>query len=227
MKNFLILSLVIIFATGMSGYSTNPYFVGEAIDPNLLTTPIEKDNAIFKQEIEDIIKMQSKASNEQIKKAEDEIKITPEMVAQEIDPQFTRVNYPKSYNLLDRVGATSKEVTDNAKNYWNTKRPYLIDKRIKSLIKAHSNPAYPSGHTSASYSFAHTLSMLVPEQKERFLKRAEEIATHRVLVGMHFPHDITGGKELSLLIIGGLLQNVEFQQDLESARMEIKARNKK
>jgi hypothetical protein len=38
---------------------------------------------------------------------------------------------------------------------------------------------------------------------------------------MHFPHDIEGGKKLALLILGGLTQNSDFQQDLLKAKKEI------
>jgi len=38
------------------------------------------------------------------------------------------------------------------------------------------------------------------------------------LVGEHFPSDIRAGKRLSLLIVGGLLQNSEFQKDFQVAK---------
>lgn len=66
------------------------------------------------------------------------------------------------------------------------------------------------------------MSLLIPEKTANFDRKAESIAQHRVLVGMHFPHDIEGGKQLSLLIMGGLLQNHGFMIDLQKAQKELK-----
>jgi acid phosphatase (class A) len=112
--------------------------------------------------------------------------------------------------LIDRAFLTSKAVNDSAKNYWNTKRPYLMDKNIKALIKPHNNKSYPSGHTSSSYVAAHLLGLLIPEKRNQFYNRAAEIANHRILVGMHYPKDVEGGKEMALLIVGAFLENDQF-----------------
>ena len=89
------------------------------------------------------------------------------------------------------------------------------------LISPSKGYAYPSGHTTGSYIYAHILGMIYPKKYAKLKEIAEEIAQHRILVGMHFPHDIEGGKKLALLILGGLTQNNNFQQDLTKAKEEI------
>lgn len=39
---------------------------------------------------------------------------------------------------------------------------------------------------------------------------------------MHFPHDVKGGRQLSFLIVGSLLQNKDFLNDFAAAESELK-----
>jgi len=66
--------------------------------------------------------------------------------------------------------------------------------------------------------------MLMPDKKEALLARAEEIAQHRVVVGMHFPHDVAGGKKLAELIVAELKKSPDFTKDLAAAKAELAAR---
>ncbi|MDX2073164.1 MAG: phosphatase PAP2 family protein [Alphaproteobacteria bacterium] len=198
-----------------------PYFSADTVPPTLIDPPFAADSAGQKADIDAIIQAQAKANPAEVASAREERNMRPELVTLAVNSALTREAYPALYHLLDRVSDTSYVTTQAAKNYWNTKRPYLMDTRVKALIEAHDNPAYPSGHTSGSYSWAHVLAMLLPEKREAFMARAEEIAQHRVLVGMHYHYDLKGGRELALLMVGALTQNAEFQKDLAAAKVEL------
>jgi len=222
MKNFLKISAAILFIFCSSAQAA-PYFLAQSIEPTLIDEPFSKQSANAKNEIEQILKLQKNPNASEIAKALRERNLSVEMLVQDFDESLSRNSNPKLYRLLDKSSETSKAVVENVKNFWNTKRPYLLDKRIKTLIEAHDNPAYPSGHTCESYVLAHILGLLISEKRQNFYRRAEEIAQHRVLVGMHFPNDLRGGKQLALLIVGGLLQNNEFQKDFIAAKEELTA----
>ncbi len=197
-----------------------PYFDAAAITPALLTPPLTPESEARKAEIEAIVALQAHAPEAEVKKALDERTMSPELITLAVDPGLKRTNFPALYTLLDRVADTTHPISDQAKEYWRTVRPYKADKRIKILVKAHTNNAYPSGHTTGAYAWAHTLSLVIPDKRAAFLARAEEIAQHRVLVGMHYPHDLAGGKELALLSIGALMVNPAFRADVEKAKAE-------
>jgi len=221
MRSVVIRFMLVCLAYGIApAYAAEPYFSEQTISPTLLTPPLVVRSEQWNAEIDVIINEQKNAAAAELAKAAEERNVNPEMMTQAIDPTLTRENYPALYHMMDRVSATSYKVGQAAKNHWRTSRPYIMDTRVKALINAHNNPAYPSGHTSSSYSWAYALSQVMPDKHTAFIQRAEEIAQHRVLVGMHYPHDIRGGKELALLIIGGLLQNAEFQADCYKARAE-------
>ncbi|MDX2083616.1 MAG: phosphatase PAP2 family protein [Rickettsiales bacterium] len=228
MKN-LVKKLTVFFIFIFISFNSlaEPYFSSQTIDPNLITPPFSYESAEFKKDISQIIALQKKADKKEIIKALDERQLRPETIVEIVDPSLTRAANPKLYKLLDRASETSISTTENVKNYWNTKRPYLIDNKIKALIPPHDNPAYPSGHTCGSYVVAHILGLLIPQKRQIFYQRANEIAKHRVLVGMHYNKDLEGGKELALLIVGGLLQNEAFQKDFAAAKKELAGNFKK
>jgi acid phosphatase (class A) len=146
------------------------------------------------------------------------------MVVHLVDDRLNRKDYPKLYNLLDRSLETALAVNENCKNHWNTKRPFVSEKKIKALIEPSQNPAYPSGHAASSQVLARILGQLIPEKSEAFMARAEEISNHRVLVGMHYPHDIIGGKKMALIILGALFASDDFAKDYQSAKEEINSK---
>lgn len=198
-----------------------PYFEQSSISPNLIDNPFSPESSEYKNEINYIINLQKNINIDELEKAFNERHLNVEMLIENILTDVSRENSPKLFKLLDKVNKTSKNINQNFKEYWDIKRPYLTNNNVKALIASHTNPSYPSGHTCGSYVLAYVLSLLYPQYKQNFLDKAEQISQHRVLVGMHFPQDIKGGKQLSLLIMGALLQNKNFQKDLKKAHSEI------
>lgn len=194
------------------------YCDAAAISPTLITPPPALTSGKHKNDITAILKLQQKPDAAELAKAVKERDLYAEMM---LPSEWTRKDYPALFTLLDRTRECAAAVTKSAKNYFNTKRPYLTDTRIKALVDAHDNPSYPSGHTINTYAWAYVLGLAIPEKREQFLKRAEEIAQRRVLVGMHYRYDIEGGKELALLIMGAMSQSESFQRDLAAAEKEI------
>ncbi len=83
-----------------------------------------------------------------------------------------------------------------AKLIYKRPRPFVSHAEIKPCIKMPNNYSYPSGHATISRVYARILGTLYPERAAAFLARADEIAMHRVLGGVHHPSDIEAGKRL-------------------------------
>lgn len=197
------------------------YFEKDYVNPTLIDPPFFANSKEWKNEVKEIIKIQKNLRLEDLDEALVEKPLKPETLVLEEFEEITRENYPKTYHLLDRVGDTSKNTTENVKNYWKQTRPYLSDVGIEMLISPSSGYSYPSGHSTGSHVYAHVLGLLFPQRREDFLEYAGRIAQRRVIVGMHFPKDLIGGKQLAMFIVGGLVQNSDFKKDLEAAREEL------
>lgn len=216
-KIFIILTLVLTACSA----TTEKYFSGDSIPATLIEPPFASNSKEQKSEVRTVIRMQKRFSLKELELASYEKKLRPEIFILYADRSLTRESYPHLYHLFDRISATSKSSTDHAKKYWNVTRPYIADKRINMLITPSNGPCYPSGHTSGSLMDAHIIGLLIPEKRDALLKLARNIAKRRVLVGMHYPHDLVGGEQLSRLVVGGLMQNKEFQKDFERAKQEL------
>ncbi len=201
--------------------TTEKYFAANSIPPTLIEPPFASDSKEAQEEIQQIVKMQKNFNLNELELASREKYLRPEIFVLYADRSLTRDSYPDLYHLLDRVSATSKAVNDSVKEYWNIARPYNVDKRINMLITPSQGPSYPSGHTGNSLINAQILGLLIPQKYSDLQKLAKKIAQRRVLVGMHYPHDIVAGEQLSRIIIGSLLQNSDFQKDFQKAREEL------
>ncbi|BDZ50129.1 hypothetical protein GCM10025867_23700 [Frondihabitans sucicola] len=54
--------------------------------------------------------------------------------------------------------------------------------------------SYPSGHTTTAYQAGITLATLLPELAPEILTRASEAGNNRIVLGVHYPLDIVGGR---------------------------------
>jgi len=220
-KVYLLALIVVGLYAAIAVAGRGLYFDTDSIPPTLLTPPPAVGSPGWQADIAQIVAMQKSPDPEALKEAAEERTVPPKLFVQTVAPQITREAYPHTYHLLERANMTTQMVTSQAKDYYDTKRPYLASPDVKALIEPHDNPSYPSGHASGMYVWAYIMGMLQPDHRDAYLARAKQIAQHRVLVGMHYPTDIRAGREISLLVMGALLQSPDFQQDLDAARAEF------
>ncbi|WP_170114984.1 acid phosphatase [Bifidobacterium callitrichidarum] len=66
------------------------------------------------------------------------------------------------------------------------------------------NSSYPSGHTTGAYSWGIALAGLLPELAPQIMARTSEAGNNRIVLGVHYPLDIMGGR------IGASAQNGQY-----------------
>jgi acid phosphatase (class A) len=229
-KNLVILHLLLIVLPSINNALAKtvfqkPYFDAKNIKPNVIDLPALLDSKELQEEFKQIIKIQQNIEPKDIDLALDEKEMRIEIVAEYVNSNLTRNKLPKLYNLLDKVGATSYFATNKIKNHYKIMRPYLANKSVQAIISPSKGYSYPSGHTTGSYLWAFVLSLLMPKQADDFKNRAQQIAWHRVQMGMHYPQDIKGGKQLALVLLNDLINNSNFLTDFNNALAELKQNN--
>ena len=65
------------------------------------------------------------------------------------------------------------------------------------------------------------LSELAPDYRKDLLARGNLVGHDRVLLGIHFPSDIQGGRILAAYLVSRLDADPQFQSDLAKANMEL------
>lgn len=215
----------LIALTPTQGSLAEKYFGYESVSPLVIEKPHKPNSKEHNDQINQIITLQKNIGFDDLKEIDlalSEKQLRPETVVQYVLKNLKRDKFPKTYKLLDRVGDTSRDVNDGIKEYWKYPRPYKHSNEVQALISPSMGYCYPSGHTTGGFIYAHIMSLLIPNKSEQFYDYANQIAWHRVLVGMHYPQDITGGKQLAIFLVGGLLQNNEFLADFNEAKEELK-----
>ncbi|MFT4305826.1 MAG: phosphatase PAP2 family protein [Microbacterium sp.] len=82
--------------------------------------------------------------------------------------------------------------------------------------------SYPSGHTTTAYEAGITLATLVPELGTEVLARASENGNNRIVLGVHYPLDIMGGRIDGEAALAARWSDEEYRTDvLEPARAEL------
>lgn len=82
--------------------------------------------------------------------------------------------------------------------------------------------SYPSGHTTTAYEAGITLATLVPELAPELLARASEAGNDRIVLGVHYPLDIMGGRIDGEGALAARWSDTQYRTEvLEPARKEL------
>ncbi len=90
--------------------------------------------------------------------------------------------------------------------YWS-KRPDMATSTINVAMPNPPFPGYVSGHSTISSAAAVVLGGLFPEDREYYIKNAEEARDSRLWAGIHFEHDNKEGFELGIKIGENIIKN--------------------
>ena len=133
---------------------------------------------------------------------------------------------PATFKLLKMVVEEEDGDTKGAKAFFHRERPYAVDASLKTCTPVKPGKAansYPSGHASLSFSTGVVLASLMPEKSQAILARASEYAEHRLVCGVHFRSDIVAGQQFGTVLALRLMQNPQFQAQMNLARAELSA----
>lgn len=138
---------------------------------------------------------------------------------------------PKTTALIHKDGGRAQsESTTPSKEYFNYPRPYKaapdeVVYRDKDGGDAYESTSgsYPSGHTNQAYWQGTLLATLLPELAGEILARTSESGNYRVVMAMHYPLDIIGGRMMGQASIAKRWADPEFRELLEAASDELHA----
>jgi membrane-associated phospholipid phosphatase len=82
--------------------------------------------------------------------------------------------------------------------------------------------SFPSGHTTTAYQAGVTLATLLPQLAPEILARASEAGNDRIVLGVHYPLDIIGGRIDGEVALAARWSDKAFRTSvLEPARTEL------
>lgn len=97
--------------------------------------------------------------------------------------------------LLNTLMDAQAAVFDSKYTYW-TKRPFMLDPSIHSIIPTPSHPSYPAAHSSSSKAAFVILIAFFPENRIEWERLCNQCSESRIWAGVHFPIDLEEGFKL-------------------------------
>ena len=143
-------------------------------------------------------------------------------------------NYPRP--SLNTAEGDSIDRSANGENDLKGLAPALALKRVAGFHDDFRNvdlangygglvqsESFPSGHTMAFYTSGLTLAALMPELAPQIAARAAEGGNNRIVLGVHYPMDIMGGRIVGEASAAGRLNDdVFFEQVVKPAQQELR-----
>lgn len=203
----------------------SPYIDARKIDLGvLLPPPPAEDSEVTRDEIALILKLQSELSPERAAQVRADAKASIYRFADALgNPEaFSKNNLPRTHALFRNVRFEQAAVVHVGKNKFERRRPFRVRSEVVPLVNKPRTRSYPSGHSMYARTVGLLLADMLPEYRERIMKRADEYAFNRVIAGVHYPSDIEGGKLAATALVAFLLAAPEFQQPYAEAKRELR-----
>ena len=129
------------------------------------------------------------------------------------------------YMLLRRTLADAGMSTYTAKNQYQRKRPFMVNKEPTCtpdeedyLMK---DGSYPSGHTAIGWAWALILTEIAPERADAILARGRAFGESRNICNVHWHSDVVEGRFMGAAAVARLHADPAFRAEIEAAKAEL------
>lgn len=86
-----------------------------------------------------------------------------------------------------------------------------------------TSPSFPSGHTNQATWITTLLAYMLPELGPQIVTRGGESGYHRVVMGVHYPLDVVGGRMSGQAAAADRLNDPRMRDAIDQAREELRA----
>lgn len=203
-----------------------PFFLAPDAVPvrTVLPSPPAPHSPVDDQDHAELLRLQSTRSVADCQRAGLEVGISLDSFYGPGHGPLTQSELAKWTTFMEEVTTDTDYFVRNVKKQWKRPRPFRAFSDIHPCVPLESSSAYPSGHTTISRTMADVLSFIYPDRKAQFMARADQVASDRVLGGVHHPSDIEAGKKLGDAIYAALASNARFIAELRKQQDESENR---
>ena len=143
-----------------------------------------------------------------------------------LGPAWDLSKLPATAKVINEVTGSEGPFSDIAKQEFKRDRPWVVDSSIQTCAPhkpSQDHASYPSGHATVGYGMGVVLANLMPNHAQAILQRSQQFAENRIVCGFHFRSDIVAGQQFGTIMAIRLMQNPQFQADMNAARAELSA----
>lgn len=140
---------------------------------------------------------------------------------------------PKTKALLSGTLARGGGVASSTfveKYYYGYDRPFVV--ADDKIVRYHrdggddeysTTPSFPSGHTNQATWKSVLMASMLPELGVQMLARGSEVGYNRIVMGVHYPLDVIGGRQSGQAAAADRLRDPEFRTLIDEAGAELRA----
>ena len=138
---------------------------------------------------------------------------------------------PKLARVLQRTSIDTGRETNEAKEIFQRRRPFMIDrgKICQPEAELYDNNAhrmsydYPSGHTTRGWTYALVLATIAPDRAQQIMERGRGYGDSRFICGAHNESAVEAGMLSASATMAVVATKAAYQADLADARTELAA----
>ncbi|AZA08400.1 acid phosphatase [Corynebacterium pseudopelargi] len=139
---------------------------------------------------------------------------------------------PKTKMMFDGIFARAGGLASSTfieKAIFANERPYIAhpDKIKRYDVEGKdiypTSKSFPSGHTNQAAWTTTLLAVLVPEAAPQLLERGSEAGYHRMVLGVHYPLDVIGGRMTGNAAAADRWNDPRMRENLKLVGQEIRA----
>jgi acid phosphatase (class A) len=140
-----------------------------------------------------------------------------------LDIKLTTQQAPRIVALLQKASREAAQSVGSAKDFYKRLRPFKVDQGPTCVPASSIGDSfdYPSGHTTAGWAWALTLSQVDPAHAAALLARGRAIGDSRVVCGLHNATAVEGARVVTGAAMAAIAGSEAYQADLRAARTEL------
>ena len=161
--------------------------------------------------------------------ATNDVKLSPADMMRDfscaVGATLTPERAPLTAALMRRAGFDTARGSSIAKNFYKRRRPFLNDpgSTCQPPAEVADSYDYPSGHTTAGWTWATLLAQIAPDRATHILARGRAFGESRIVCGVHNASAVEAGRLSASATLTAMAADPAFQHDLAAARDEIAA----
>jgi acid phosphatase (class A) len=137
---------------------------------------------------------------------------------------ITEKDTPHLYMLLRRTLADAGLSTYTAKNQYQRKRPFMLNKEPICTPEEEEglrkDGSYPSGHTAIGWAWALILTEITPNRADAILARGRAFGESRNICNVHWHSDVVEGRFMGAATVAKLHADPVFRNEMDAAKAE-------
>lgn len=178
------------------------------------------------REIEDLRYLHTKRTEALENSIRNEVNLAvTDFFGEPMEKYFDASLHPETSAVLNYAWSDLGVIIMQEKLRFDRVRPHILAPDLDPVVEVPPHPSYPSGHSAQAHFFARVLSEIYPERAIAYLARADEIAFHREVAGVHYRSDSAAGALLAEQLFSALKDDPEFIRLLEEAKQLVKRRD--